>query len=139
MSGRGSLRASDAEREHVAERLRHAATEGRLQPDELDERLGAAFAARTYGELDVLLADLLATGLDRRSGSRELVTRHTKFALVVALTVGAMIVAAVASALSGHAHAYHHGFGGVGAGPIVWLVWLAIGLRFVLHRRHGLR
>ena len=139
MSGRGSLRASDAEREHVAERLRHAATEGRLLPDELDERLGAAFAARTYGELDVLLADLPATGLVRSRGSRELVTRHTKVALVVALTVGALIVAAVASAFSGHAHAYHYGFGGVGAGPIVWLVWLAIGLRFVLHRRHGLR
>jgi hypothetical protein len=139
MSGRASLRASDADREQVADRLRHAATEGRLLPDELDERLGAAFAARTYGELDVLLADLPSTGLDRRRSSRELGPRHTKVAPVVALTVGAIVLAVVAAAFSGHPHTEHHGFGGFGAAPIVWLVWLAIGLRFILHRRHGLR
>ncbi len=53
-----STRASDAEREHVAERLREACLEGRLDTDELDERLAAALSARTRGELTVLLADL---------------------------------------------------------------------------------
>lgn len=52
------IRASDAEREAVAARLRTAAGEGRLEPDELEERLGAAFAARTRGELVPLVADL---------------------------------------------------------------------------------
>jgi hypothetical protein len=42
----------------VAERLRHATAEGRLSADELGERLEALYSARTYGELDVLLADL---------------------------------------------------------------------------------
>jgi Domain of unknown function (DUF1707) len=55
-----SLRASDADREQVAERLRHATAEGRLTADELEERLQSLFVARTYGELDVLLADLPA-------------------------------------------------------------------------------
>lgn len=53
-----SLRASDADREQVAERLRHATAEGRLTADELDERLDALYTSRTYGELDALVADL---------------------------------------------------------------------------------
>jgi hypothetical protein len=55
-----SHRASDAEREQVADRLRAAAAEGRLDPDELEERLGAAYGARTAGELVPLTADLPA-------------------------------------------------------------------------------
>ena len=42
-----ALRASDAEREAAAERLRRAGGEGRLVPEELEERLGVAFSART--------------------------------------------------------------------------------------------
>jgi Domain of unknown function (DUF1707) len=53
-----SLRASDAERDVVAERLRVAAGEGRIEPWELDERLSQAYGARTYGQLAALVADL---------------------------------------------------------------------------------
>ncbi|MEU6444353.1 DUF1707 domain-containing protein [Streptomyces sp. NPDC047046] len=57
-------RASDADRDAVAERLREAAAEGRIDFEELDERLGAALSARTYGQLRPLLADLpAASGL----------------------------------------------------------------------------
>jgi hypothetical protein len=52
------LRVSDAEREVAVDRLRAAAAEGRLDADELDERVSAAFSARTHGELTALLADL---------------------------------------------------------------------------------
>jgi hypothetical protein len=52
------LRASDAERERVAERLRDAAAEGRLTPEELEERLGRALSAQTRGDLDPVVADL---------------------------------------------------------------------------------
>jgi len=52
------LRASDADRDRVAERLRTAAGEGRLSSDELEERLEGAFAARTQAELEPLTADL---------------------------------------------------------------------------------
>jgi hypothetical protein len=53
------LRASDTDREHTAEALRHAAGEGRLTVDELDERLHQAFAARTRSELERLVADVV--------------------------------------------------------------------------------
>jgi Domain of unknown function (DUF1707)/2TM domain len=52
------LRASDADRERVAERLRAAAGEGRLTAEELEERLERAFSGRTEGELVPLVADL---------------------------------------------------------------------------------
>ena len=52
------LRASDAERERTADQLRRAAGEGRLTVEELDERLNAAYAARTRGELAQLVADV---------------------------------------------------------------------------------
>jgi hypothetical protein len=51
-------RASDAEREVAADRLRLAAAEGRLDPDELDERVGQVYASRTHGELATLMEDL---------------------------------------------------------------------------------
>ena len=54
------LRASDADRERTAERLRTAGADGQLSLDELDERLGTAYAARTCGELERLTADLQA-------------------------------------------------------------------------------
>jgi hypothetical protein len=53
-----SLRASDADRDAAADRLRAAAGEGRLDPDELDERVGEVYAARTVGELARLTEDL---------------------------------------------------------------------------------
>jgi Domain of unknown function (DUF1707) len=58
MGSSPELRASDAERDQVAEVLRSHAAEGRLDADELDDRLGAAYAARTHGDLAVLTADL---------------------------------------------------------------------------------
>ncbi len=56
------LRATDADRERTAERLRLAAGEGQLDVDELDERLAAAYAARTTTDLVPLTADLQEIG-----------------------------------------------------------------------------
>jgi DUF1707 SHOCT-like domain len=53
-----ALRASDADRERVARILGEHGAAGRLTPEELDERLDAAYAARAHGELDRLLDDL---------------------------------------------------------------------------------
>jgi len=53
-----SFRAGDADRERVAERLRVALEEGRLNLHEYDDRLRQAYAARTYADLDALIADL---------------------------------------------------------------------------------
>ena len=56
------LRASDADRERVAEVLRDALAEGRLDMEEFEERLEATYKARTYGELTPITRDLPATG-----------------------------------------------------------------------------
>ena len=60
------LRISDDDRHAVAEVLRHAAGEGRIDLDELDERLEAAYAAKTYGDLVPITADLPAAGATPR-------------------------------------------------------------------------
>lgn len=52
------MRISDADRHRVAEVLREAAGEGRLDLDELDERLELTFAAKTYADLVPITADL---------------------------------------------------------------------------------
>ena len=52
------LRISDADRHQVAEILREAAGEGRLDLDELDQRLEATYAARTYADLVPITFDL---------------------------------------------------------------------------------
>jgi hypothetical protein len=52
------LRASDADRETVVERLEIAATEGRIDAEELETRVSAAYAARLGSELERLTADI---------------------------------------------------------------------------------
>lgn len=52
------LRASDADRQRIADRLRRAVDEGRLTLHEYDERLAATYTARTYGELAEVIRDL---------------------------------------------------------------------------------
>ena len=57
-----NMRASDADRERVANVLREAAGDGRLTMDELDERLDAVYAAKTYAELEPITHDLPDAG-----------------------------------------------------------------------------
>lgn len=52
------LRAADSDRAAVAEALGEHMSAGRLTVAEFDERLGRAYAAKTYGELDELTSDL---------------------------------------------------------------------------------
>jgi hypothetical protein len=56
--GRPALRASDADRERVADLLRQAGGDGRLDVDELEERLQQVYRAKTVTELRPLIADL---------------------------------------------------------------------------------
>ncbi|MCF6744908.1 DUF1707 domain-containing protein [Blastococcus sp. KM273128] len=55
------LRAADSDRAAVASTLGHAMSEGRLTVAEYDDRLARAYAARTFGELAELTADLPST------------------------------------------------------------------------------
>jgi DUF1707 SHOCT-like domain len=56
------MRVSDAEREAAAAELREHFASGRLNQDELDDRLAAIFAAKTRGDLNALFTDLPSSG-----------------------------------------------------------------------------
>ncbi|REE99698.1 DUF1707 SHOCT-like domain-containing protein [Thermomonospora umbrina] len=60
--GPAAMRASDADRDRIADRLREALAEGRLTPDEHSDRIDAVYRARTYAELAPIVADLPAEG-----------------------------------------------------------------------------
>src|SRR5438270_13155563 len=103
MARRSMLRASDADRDRVAERLRHATGEGRLAAEELEDRLTTVFSARTYGELESVLADLPA----QRDEQRRVTPLWMKGAFVLAVVMAVVAVAAlVALVLVGLAGAW---------------------------------
>jgi hypothetical protein len=61
-AGDGRLRASTADRERAVDVLKAGFAEGRLTKDEYDVRVSQAYAARTYGELAMVTADLPGGG-----------------------------------------------------------------------------
>jgi hypothetical protein len=72
----GDLRASDADRDQTAAVLREHFGAGRLNQDELDERLKSVYEARTVGELAVQLADLPTLPASRSEHRLELIERR---------------------------------------------------------------
>jgi hypothetical protein len=136
MTRRAELRASDTDREQVAELLRQAAAEGRLLPEELDERMGTALSARTYGELEAVVSDLPAPARLPERRSRTLARRPTVVVVAVAAVVVAVVFGIVFSVL-GSGHAGHHGF--ADGAPLIWLVGAVLGWRFFARRSHRAR
>ena len=59
----GEMRASDTDRDAAASLLNEAFAEGRLTADEHDQRLSAAYAARSWQQLHQLTADLPAASV----------------------------------------------------------------------------
>src|SRR5579875_3878275 len=53
-----AIRASDADRDHVAEQLRDHYTAGRLDANEYEDRVTAVYAARSWTDLRAQLVDL---------------------------------------------------------------------------------
>lgn len=82
-----ALRASDADRERVADRLREAAADGRITMDELEERLETAYTSATRAELEPLTRDLATSDAPASAPTaRELVggiPRRRRRAIVV--------------------------------------------------------
>ncbi|MFF9477641.1 DUF1707 domain-containing protein [Streptomyces sp. NPDC014733] len=68
------LRASDADRDRIAEILREALAEGRLDAEEHAERIDAVYRAKTLGELEPVVRDLPAP--DRAAPSRAAAEAH---------------------------------------------------------------
>ena len=136
---RPEIRASDSERERVVTFLRDQTAEGRLTADELDDRVGRAYAAVTRGELQRLVRDLPDPPLrrhparQRRRPGRGVVVvgmaglvamRLPWLALIMVWTAFALTIALVAlvAVLA------------VTVGPLIALVVLAV---VALRRRHG--
>ncbi|GAA1352664.1 DUF1707 SHOCT-like domain-containing protein [Streptomyces beijiangensis] len=57
-----AIRASDADRDRIADILREALAEGRLTAEEHSERIDSVYRAKTLGELEPLVEDLPAPG-----------------------------------------------------------------------------
>jgi hypothetical protein len=76
MSELPELRASDADRERAADTLRRAAGVGRLTMDELDDRLNAAYAARTRAELERLVVDVVVADEEPDAPSHRMPVRR---------------------------------------------------------------
>ncbi len=102
MARRNSLRASDSDREDVAERLRAATAEGRLLAGELEQRLEVAFHARTYGELDALVIDLPAAPAPLPARQR----LRLPFLAGATLALGILLSVLAAAATTGFARAH---------------------------------
>ena len=96
MARHSTLRASDADRDAVTERLRQAAVEGRLEAWELEDRLHTALRARTYGELEGVLRDL--PGKRQATPVARTAVGVTIRVIVLLVVVTAVVVAAVLSA-----------------------------------------
>ncbi|WP_244875720.1 DUF1707 SHOCT-like domain-containing protein [Winogradskya consettensis] len=106
--GRDEMRAGDADRQVVADQLRVALDEGRLDLHEYDERLQQTYAAKTYGELSPLLHDLPAAGsvapvapVARGASDREVTVRWltevwSSWVAVVGITTVIWLVSCVA-------------------------------------------
>jgi DUF1707 SHOCT-like domain len=98
----GPVRVGDADRERVAALLRDHAAAGRLEPDELEERLGRAYAARYGSDLEAALAELPP---ERRTARAHPRPHHA--APVLPLAIGALIALAAIT----------------GAWWLMWLIW----------------
>jgi hypothetical protein len=111
------LRASDAERSETAELLRRHHAEGRLDTDELEERIERCYAAKTRGELDALTTDL--PGPQRRQPTGPRRPRHLPHPLAAFVAIGVLVALAVTT----DAH-------------VLWLVWPLAFFTFGRFRRH---
>ena len=94
--GRGRMRVSHLDREHLVEVLKAAFVQGRLTKDEFDLRVGQALAARTVAELTALTADLPA-GLVTAQQRPTTAPVRARPAVGKAVTASACVVIAAAT------------------------------------------
>jgi hypothetical protein len=109
-----NLRAADADRERVAERLRTSHAEGRLDTTELQQRIERCYDAKTMGELSELVRDLPHPDDVERRPLAWAAARRMRLAPLAALLLALILV----SSLAGH----HHGGSWLWV-PVVFLVW----------------
>ena len=118
-----SIRAGDADREAIADRLRENHAEGRLDVQEFQERLDRCYQAKTVGELEQLVGDLPR----ERAPQPRFGLQPLRIVSLLAVLFGALVIAGAV---------WHHG------APGLWvLVPFFFLMRFLLfpyrrwHRR----
>ncbi len=119
--GGSDVLASDREREQAVARLRGGGGEGRLTPDELEERVELALGARTRSELASVIEDLPDEAARTKpardvEGDRDDMRRH----LAVYSTVNLLLI--VVWAISGAGY--------------FWPVWPLVGWGVGLAKHH---
>jgi hypothetical protein len=115
-----NLRASDADRERVADRLRQSHAEGRLDTTELQQRLERCYDAKTFGELGGLVRDLPRP--TQEAEGRSPAWLRAGRSPLVALVPILFVLALAAAVAGGHGH---HGY---------WFGWLWIPVIFFIWR-----
>ena len=105
-------RASDAEREATADRLRIAGGDGRLDPEELEQRLDAAYGAKTVGELTALTRDLPAAPAPAPAPERPIGSQAVRARLASFIVVNTICIAIWAAS---------------GASGGFWPIWVILG------------
>lgn len=135
------MRASDRERDEVAQRIQEATAEGRLTLEESDERLTGVFASRYRHELAALVADLPASSpaVPARAGSPARPTRTTMTPAYggrrwgdPGLLIHTLIVVLLSAAMLAHWVAGDRGH----PWPVFPLVWLWVSVAIHARRRN---
>ena len=133
--GREGMRAGDSDRKAVADQLKAALDEGRLDLSEYDERIQQAYSAKTFADLDGLLDDLPGTVpvqqsqvepvtpaaalVPGRSAANQLARWGGPYAGVITICV---IIWAITSASAGHVTYF-------------WPIWMLIPLVLGIFRQ----
>lgn len=110
-----NLRAADADRERIAERLRKSHAEGRLDMAEFQQRLEACYEAKTFGELDALVSDLPR---DEQRAERRSSARVSPFGWRAVPLIPLLLIVLILASAAGH----HYHFTWVWI-PLVFIIW----------------
>ena len=95
ISGRNpDLRAADADRERIAERLRTSHAEGRLDLAEFQQRLERCYEAKTVGELDELVTDLPRQDEQDERRLTRLLPRRLRLAPLAPILIALIVISA---------------------------------------------
>src|SRR5262249_2838183 len=113
----GDVRASDDERDRVAREIREHYAAGRLDEDELNERVEAAYAARTHGDLQALQADLPALPATRSQERADIARRRRALERrLLQQSGGALVPFAICTAI----------WAFTGASGSFWPIWVLL-------------
>ncbi len=117
-----NIRVGDSEREQAGDRLRRAHAEGRLDPDELQDRIDRCYEAKTLGELAELVADLPREENPRERSFGQMGSFLPRLGTVVPILLAIFLISAV---IHGH---------------VLWaLLPLFLLMRFLMWRRRPWR